>query len=277
MALTVRTNIASMNSISRLNMTNQHLQRTLGRIASGMRINAARDDAAGLAMAENLDAAKRSLMVAMRNANDGIGFIQTAETAAEEVANIVKRMRELAVQSASETLQDSERSYIQDEFVALAAEVDRIANATNFNGVSIADGSTSNLDVQIGIYNVAANDRIGISLADLRATQVGVDTGTVDLSTATLAQSSLDLLDNALDYVNGARSSLGAVQNRIESAMRQLDTYTQSIAAAESQIRDADYAVESAEMTKFQVMQQAGVAVLAQAKNINAQAAQLLQ
>ena len=277
MALTVRTNIASMNSISRLNMTNDSLQRTLGRISSGMRINSARDDAAGLAVAENLDAAKRSLMVAMRNANDGIAFIQTAETAAEEVANIIKRMRELAVQSASETLQDAERSYLQDEFVALATEVDRIANATNFNGVSIADGSTASIDVQIGINNVAANDRIAVTLADLRATQVGIDTGTVDLSTATNAQNSLDLIDTALDYVNGSRSDLGAVQNRIESAMRQLDTYTQSIAMAESQIRDADYAVESAELTKLQVMQQAGVAVLAQAKNINAQAAQLLQ
>lgn len=277
MALTVRTNLASMHSISHLNRTNMHLQRTLGRISTGLRINAARDDAAGLGMAENLDATKRSLVVASRNANDSIGFIQTAETAAEEVANIIKRMRELAVQSASETLADQERSYIQDEFVALSSEVDRIANATNFNGVSVSDGSTSNLDVQIGIYNIAANDRIGISLADLRATQVGVDTGTVDLSSATLAQSSLDLLDNALDYVNSARSNLGAIQNRVESAMRQLDSYTQAITGAESQIRDADYAVESAEMTKFQVMQQAGVAVLAQAKNINAQAAQLLQ
>ncbi len=276
MALTVRTNVASMNSISRLNQTNLHLTRTLGRISSGLRINAARDDAAGLGMAENLDAAKRSLMVAMRNANDGIAFIQTAETAAEEVANIVKRMRELAVQSASETLDDQERSYLQDEFVALSTEVDRIAQATNFNGVSIASASTA-LGVQVGINDTSSIDRINISLVDLTANQVGVDTGSINLSSASNAFNSLQELDNALDYVNSARSGLGATQNRIESAIRQLDTYTQSLSMAESQIRDADYAVESAEMTKFQVMQQAGVAVLAQAKNINAQAAQLLQ
>ncbi|MBX2796054.1 MAG: flagellin FliC [Myxococcales bacterium] len=277
MALTVRTNLASMNSISQLNMTNGKLGRNLARISSGMRINSARDDAAGLGVAENLDTAKRSLMVAMRNTNDGIAVIQTAESATAEVSNIIKRMRELAVQSASDTLDDVERSFIQDEFLALTTEVDRIANVTNFNGVQLSDGSTASIDVQVGINNVAANDRITLALADLTAATVGVDTGTIDLSTAGNAQSALAALDTALDVVNSYRSVYGATQNRLESSLRNLDSYVQNLAMAESQIRDADYAVESAQLTKFQVMQQAGVAVLAQAKNINAQAAQLLQ
>ena len=277
MAMTVRTNIASMFSISRLGRTNVELRRNLERLSSGRRINSARDDAAGLAVAEILESASRGLRVALRNANDGLAFLQTAETAAAEVSNIVKRMRELAVQSASDTLADSERSYLQEEFVALSTEVDRIANATNFNGVSVADGSTTSIGIQVGISNAPGNDQIQIILTALTATAVGVDAGAVDLSSSTNAQNSIALLDGALDYVNGARSELGAVQNRVESAIRQVDTYMRSITTAESQVRDADYAIESAQLTKYQVMQQAGVAVLAQAKNINTAAAQLLQ
>lgn len=277
MSLTVRTNLAALQSTSALGRTNLSLRRTYERLSSGRRINKARDDAAGLAVAEVLDAQARSLRVAMRNANDGMAFLETAETAAEEVANIVKRMRELAVQSSSETLADRERSFLQDEFVALSSEVDRIASATTFNGVSVADGSVATIGIQVGVDNAPGNDQIQISLASLTASAVGVATATVDLSSATLAQNSISRLDTALDYVNGARSDLGAVQNRVESAIRQIDTYTRAIVSAESQVRDADFAIESAELTKFQVMQQAGVAVLAQAKNLNTSAAQLLQ
>ena len=277
MALTVNTNLASMNSLTQLNRTNQGLTRSLARISSGMRINSAADDAAGLGVAENLSAAQRSLKIAMRNTNDGISVVQTAEGAAAEVGNIIKRMRELAVQSSSETLEDTERTYLNDEFTALSAEVDRIANVTEFNGLALADGSNATLAVQVGINNVAANDRIDITLGDLTAATLGVDTGSIDLTTSAGGQGALATLDTALDTVNQYRSDFGAVQNRLESAGRSLDNYTQNLAAAESQIRDTDFAAESAEMAKFQIMQQAGVAVLAQAKNINAQAAQLIQ
>ena len=275
MALTVNTNLASMNALTNLNRTNRSLTKTLGRVSSGLRISSAGDDAAGLAVAENLDAAARSLTVAQRNTQDGISVVQTAEGATSEVGGILKRMRELAVQSASETLANDERQYIQDEFVALSSEVDRIANVTEFNGVALGDGSTASLDVQVGINN-SVNDRIGITTGDLRAATLGVDTGAMTLASATGAQTALTALDSAIDTVNGYRSDYGAAQNRLESAMRNLETYTESLRGAESAIRDADFAYEAAQMSRFQVMQQAGVAVLGQANQLNSGAVRLL-
>jgi flagellin len=276
MALTVNTNITAMSATNRLNSSNKGLSATLGRISSGMRINSAADDAAGLGVAENLNAASRSVRVAQRNTNDGISLVQTAEGSTSEVANILKRMRELAVQSASETLDDDERAYIQDEFTAISSEVDRIANVTEFNGVSLTDGTNATIGVQVGINNTA-DDSIDITLGDLSAATLGVDTGSLDLSTSAGAGTAIAAIDTALDTVNGYRSDYGAAQNRLESSMRNLENYDQSLTSAESQIRDADFAKESAEMAKYQVMQQAGVAALGQAKSINMQAAQLIQ
>jgi len=276
MALTVNTNLASMNTVAKVNRTNQGLQKTLGRISSGLRINSAADDAAGLGVAENLDTQSRSMRQAMRNTNDGISVVQTAEGAANEVANILKRMRELAVQSASETLDDGERAYIQDEFVQLSEEVDRIANVTEFNGLPLSDGTNATINVQVGINNTA-DDQIAITLGDLTAATLGVDTGAIDLSTSAAASAALPGLDLALDTVNDYRSQMGASQNRLESSLRNLENADQNITAAESQIRDADFAKEASEMAKYNVMQQAGVAALTQAKNINQAAAQLLQ
>jgi len=276
MALTVNTNIAAMGATKNLNRSNGGLSQTLGRISSGMRINSAADDAAGLGVAENLSAASRSIKVAQRNTNDGISVVQTAEGATNEVANILKRMRELSVQSASETLDNDERAYIQDEFVQLSEEVDRISAVTEFNGVNLTDGTNATLSVQVGINNTA-NDQIDITLGDLSAATLGVDTVAVDLSTTTGASAGIAAVDTALDTLNGYRSDLGAVQNRLESSMNNLENYDQNLSSAESQIRDADFAKEAAEMAKYQVMQQAGVAALAQAKSINMQAAQLIQ
>jgi len=275
MALTVNTNIAAMGATKNLNRSNSGLSASLGRISSGMRINSARDDAAGLGVAENLNAASRSVRVAQRNTNDGVSLVQTAEGATGEVSNILKRMRELSVQSASETLDNDERAYIQDEFVALSEEVDRIANVTEFNGVSLTDGTNATIGVQVGINNTA-DDSIDITLGDLSALTLGVDTVALDLSTAAGAGTALAAIDTALDTVNGYRSDYGAAQNRLESSLRNLENYDQSLTSAESQIRDADFAKESAEMAKYQVMQQAGVAALSQAKSINMQAAQLI-
>lgn len=275
MALTVNTNLAAGNALTKLNGTSRMLSSSFEKISSGLRITKAGDDAAGLGVAENLNAASRGLRQASRNANDGLSLIHVAEGAAGEVGNIVKRMRELAVQSSSETLEDTERAYIQTEFTELAGEVDRIANVTEFNGILLSEGTNASLDVQVGINNTA-NDRITITLGDLTAATLGVDTGTIDLSSAAGAQGALAGLDTALDTINGYRASFGATENRLESAVRNLDTQTENMTAAESRIRDADFAYETAQMSKYQIMQQAGVAVLAQANQINQGALRLL-
>ncbi len=273
MAMTVRTNTASIAAATELSRTNTRLGRTLERIASGLRINRAGDDAAGLGVATNLESAVISTQQAIRNANDGISVIQTAESAYDEVTNILQRMRELAVQSSSETLDDDERQYLQDEFIQLNSEIDRIADVTEFNGVQLTNGTTTSLDVQVGINN-DADSRINIGLTNITANQLGVDVAGVD--SVTNAQSALDTIDLALDTLNTSRSTLGAVQNRIDSAINNAMIYVEALSAAESRIRDADYATETAEMTKEQIMQQAGVAALAQAKNVNQSVISLL-
>lgn len=275
MGLTVNTNLASNNALTNLNSTTRSLGASFERISSGLRITKAGDDAAGLGVAENLSAAARGLRQAMRNANDGTSLIQVAEGATDEVANIVKRMRELAVQSSSETLEDTERAYIQTEFTELADEVDRIAAVTEFSGVMLTDGSDADLDVQVGL-NDSLNDRITITLGDLTTATLGVDTGTIDLSTAAGAQGALAGIDAALDTINGYRAGYGATQNRLESAMRNLETQAENFTAAESRIRDADFAYETAQMSKNQIMQQAGVSVLAQANQLSQSALKLI-
>lgn len=268
MAMTVRTNIASMKASGQLNRTTGRMTTSLERISSGLRINRAADDAAGLGVATNLETAVISQEQGIRNANDGISIIQTTEGATNEVTDILQRMRELAVQSASETLDDDERAYIQDEFEELQEEIARIANSTTFNGVSLTDNSNVSLDVQVGITNSSVS-RIAITMIDLRATSLGVDSGVMVVNSATGAQAALTALDTALDSVNSGRSVLGAVQNRLDSAINNATIFTEALSSAESQIRDADFAYETSELTKQQIMQQAGVAALAQAKNMN--------
>ncbi len=268
MALVVNTNTASLNAINNLNQTTRDLSGNYSRISSGLRITSAADDAAGLGVAESLESQSVSGRQAMRNTNDGISVIQTAEGATDEVSDILVRMRELAVQSSSETLNDDERAYIQDEFEQLSDEIERIAQATTFNGLALADGTNSTLDVQVGINN-SADDRIAIVLGDLTASALGVDTGSVDLSSVTGAQAAIDVFDTALDSVNSIRSDYGAVQNRLDSALSNMETYVENLESAESQIRDADFAYETAELARNQILQQAGVSVLAQAKNMN--------
>ena len=274
MGMTVRTNISAMMASGTLGRTNKSLGDSLQKISSGMRINSAADDAAGLGVATSLETDVIGTHQAMRNTNDGISIIQTAEGATEEVTDMLQRMRELAVQSASETLANDERSYIQDEFVQLRSEVARIAATTEFNGISLADGSgTGSIDVQVGINN-ATSSRIAIQLVDLTTSSLGIQA--VDLSSSTAAQSALDFLDTALGSVNSGRSELGSVQNRLESALNNSQVYAQALSAAESVIRDTDYATETSNLTKLQIMQQAGTAALAQAKNLNQSVISLL-
>ena len=271
--MSVRTNIASMMASGQLGQTNKGLTNSLGKIASGLRINSASEDAAGLGVATNLESSVISTRQAMRNTNDGISIIQTAESAANEVTDILQRMRELAVQSSSETLADSERSFITDEFNQLRSEVGRIASVTEFNGISLTDGNTTSVSVQVGIQN-ASSSRIDISLGDL--TTSGLAINNLDLSSVTGARGSIDTLDTALNSVNSFRSQFGAVQNRLDSALNNSQVNVEALSAASSQIMDTDFATETSNLTKLQIMQQAGVASLAQAKNINQSVISLL-
>ena len=275
MTMTVRTNVAAIQASGSLAKTQKALGRSLERISSGLRINRAADDAAGLGVATNLETGTISQKQGMRNANDGISIIQTAESATNEVTDILQRMRELAIQSASETLDDDERSYIQDEFIELSEEVERISASTEFNGIALTNNSSTQIDVQVGIQN-ASTSRISLDLGDLRATSLGVSSTQMSLASVTSAQEALDAIDTAIDSVNSYRSELGAVQNRLDSAINNAQVFVEALTAAESRIRDTDFATETSELTKLQILQQSGVAALAQAKNINQSVISLL-
>jgi flagellin len=277
MALTVNTNMAALGAANTLNNTQGSLSQTLSRVSSGLRVTKAADDAAGSAVATNLSTKARSGAQAMRNANDGISVIQTAEAATKEVVSILDRMRELAVQSSSETLDDGERAYIDSVYGELASEIERIAQATEFNDIKLSEGTNTSLTVQVGIAGGTAS-QIDITLGDLQATALGVDATSsgVDLSKASTAQSAIATIGTALDSVNSIRASYGATQNRLGSAINNMTAYTESLTAAASQIQDADYAHETAEMTRLQVMQQAGVAALGQARGMNQSVLSLL-
>ncbi len=271
--LTVRTNVAALKASGNLNRTNKSLGSSLNRISSGIRVTSAATDAAGLGVATSLETQVISTRQAMRNTNDGISIIQTAESATQEVTDILQRMRELAVQSSSETLADTERSFITDEFNELVSEVGRIASVTEFNGINLSDGVTASLDVQVGIQNDSSS-RISISLVDLTATTLGL-TG-ISLDTSSNAQASIDVLDTALQSVNAGRSMLGAVQNRLDASLNNNQVGMEALSAAESRIMDTDYATETSNLTKLQIMQQAGVAALAQAKGVSQSVLSLL-
>ena len=275
MGLTVNTNLAAMSAANSLNSTQGQLSNTLARVSSGLRVTKAADDAAGSAVAMNLKTNARSGRQAIRNANDGISVIQTAESATKEVLNILDRMRELSVQSSSETLEDGERAYIDAEFHQLSDEVERIAQSSEFNDIQLSDGTNTTLDVQVGV-DASSNSRVSISLGNLTTSNLSVETSDIDLTQASTSQSAITTIDAAIDSVNSIRADYGAVQNRLESSVNNMNTYVESLSAAASQIIDADYAHETAEMTRLQVMQQAGVAALGQARGINQSVVSLL-
>ncbi len=265
MSLFINHNLASQLAQRNLTNTNRNLRTSFERVSSGLRLNKAADDSAGFGVAENLEAQSRSATVAVRNTNDGVSVVQTAEGATSEVGSILMRMRELAVQSSSEVLATTERAYIQDEFAELTSEVERIANVTEFNGKKLTNNSNTSLAVQVGVNN-SANDRISITLGDLTSSTLGVRTAVMSLNSVASARAAITSLDSALDTVNGYRSDFGAIQNRLGSALQNIEIYAENLASAEAQIRDADFAYETAELSKLQIMQQAGLSVLAQAK-----------
>ena len=275
MGLTVNTNLTAMSAANSLNRTQGQLSLTLSRVSSGMRVTKAADDAAGSAVAMNLKTEARSGRQAIRNANDGVSVIQTAESATKEVLNILDRMRELAVQSSSDTLEDGERAYIDAEFHQLSDEVERIAESSEFNDLKLSNGDNAELEVQVGV-DASSNSRVSITLGNLKTSNLSVQTTDIDLTQASTSQTAITEIDEAIDSVNSIRASYGAVQNRLDSSIRNMTTYVESLSAAASQIVDADYAHETAEMTRLQVMQQAGVAALGQARGINQSVVSLL-
>jgi len=272
MGLRVNTNTASINAQRNLSNTTVNLQKSLQRLSSGLRITRAADDAAGLAISEGFRADVRSLTQAQRNANDGISLLQIAEGALNEVSGLLIRQRELAIQSANGTLGTSERTTINNEYQDLTAEIDRIAAVTQFNGTNVL-ASGAAIDFQIGIDD-GVNNRITIASVDARASAIGIGSaaagGAVD--TLTNARTALANIDSAISQVASLRATFGTVQNRLESSIRSLAVAHENTAAAESRIRDVDFASETAELTRNQVLQQAGISVLSQA-NVSTQSA----
>lgn len=277
MSLVINSNVTSMNAAVNVARTQRKLATSFEKISSGLRINRAADDAAGLAIAEGLDARGRSAEQAMRNVNDGISAIQVAEGATNEIAEILKRMRELAMQAGNSLLGTADRAFIEDEYDEIRAEITRIANLTEFSGTNLLNAS-STIKIQIGVANGVGNT-INLQTRDLRASTLAINslTGLTATATPTDVQAALTKIDAAIASVNSARSVFGSLQNRLGSAMRNLETYRTNTKAAESRIRDVDFAQETANMTKLNIMQQAGVAVLGQANQLPSAAFQLLQ
>jgi flagellin len=275
MALTVNTNIASLIAQKNLNNTNNTLTKSVERLSTGLRINRAADDAAGLALSTTLKAQIRSINQASRNANDAVSLLQTAESGLGEMSNITLRMRELAEQAANEVLGDTERGYLNDEYLALKSEINRISDVTEFAGKKLLDGTISagGVNFQVGFQNTA-NDRLNVAMADTDAEALGLNTsGAADIATAASAQSALSVIDaSAIAVISDRRGDIGAVQNRLEYTISNLAAAAENFSAANSRIEDADFAAETAIYVKNQILVQAGTAVLAQA-NILPQAA----
>ena len=280
MTISVLTNVASLNAQRNLTSTQSALAASVGRLSSGMRINSASDDAAGLGISENLKANIRSMAQAQRNANDGISMSQVAEGSMNDMQGIVSRMRELSVQSSNSTLGDTERGYIQTEFSQLSSEINRISSVTDFNGQKLLDGSASaGLTFQIGIQNTA-NDRISMSITKLTTSTLGstsLHIASASLSTAAKAQAAIGAFDKAIQQLSQSRAKVGATQNRMTVTVSNLAVTQENLTAANSRIRDVDVASESANLTKSQILSQAGLAVLAQANQLPQSALSLLR
>lgn len=264
LSLTSRT--TTTNAINNLNRTNSQLQRTLQRISGGKRITKAADDASRSAMADRMEGKTMALRAAERSANQGVSIAQIAEGATGSVASILKRMRELAVQSASDTLNDSERLYVDAERIQLVDEIDRIAGDTLYGKIELTSGSITSIAVQVGA-GASGYDSIDMDLGDLTSATLGVDS--LDLSSSGSAGTALGDIDAALRLTNNYRSAYGAATNRLEAAASFVRTEIQSVAAATSRIVDTDMAFEASEMARLQINQAASIAVLGQANRID--------
>jgi flagellin len=263
----INTNVLALNAQRNASASQGALATSIQRLSSGLRVNSAKDDAAGLAIANRMDEQVRGMNVAIRNANDGISLAQTGEGALGKVTDMLQRMRELAVQSANATNSSSDRSSLNSEYSQLAAEITRTLGATAFNGTSLLN-TAATLSFQIGAGTSSVTDQIAINLSDMTSTSGSLATAvasTSGISTASAATSAMTAIDNALDQVNSARATFGAMQNRFESVISNLKVASENQTAAKSRIIDADFAQETANLTRAQILQQAGTAMLAQA------------
>ncbi|HPU50993.1 MAG TPA: flagellin [Burkholderiaceae bacterium] len=297
MAQIINTNLPSLNAQRNLSTSGNQLSQSIQRLSSGLRVNSAKDDAAGLAIAERMNSQVRGMNVAMRNANDAISMSQTAEGALGKIGDMLQRMRELAVQSSNATNSQSDRDALQSEFLALQSEIDRTAETTRFNGQAVLTQTTS-FDFQVG-SNATTDDQVSVSAVNVTggtvttgsndgalattigtgvdissvgtrgAAATGADFGAYSAGTAgSGALGAIEMIDYALQQVNTARSSFGAAQNRFESVISNLQVSVENQSAARSRIMDADFAMETAQLARAQVLQQAGNAMLAQANQL---------
>ena len=292
MAITLATNVASLSAQRHLSKPQHHLNKNLGRLSSGLRINSAADDAAGLAISEALKSQIRSLKQAERNAMDGVSLLQTSESAMNEISAILTRMRELSIQSANGTLGSTERGFLNTELNALTDEINRIAEVTEFNGLNVLNGSHASavnaLDFQVGIQ-AASTNQISVIIDDMHASQLGLNAASsggvaaaasldaIDITTVSGALAALNTIDQAISDVSSNRADLGAAQNRLEVTISNLQSANENLSAANSRIRDVDIADETASMARHNILMQSGVSVLAQANQLPSIALSLLQ
>ncbi len=277
MGLRIATNATALNAQRQMAATRGNLDKALERLASGSRINHAGDDAAGLAISENLRAQVRGLRQAKRNAQDGISLIQVSEGGLNEISNILIRLRELSIQAASDTIGDVERQFVDREYQSLKQEIDRIANVTQFNGTPLLNGKSGIFEIQVGTQNNPILDRVTYNGERSDASLDALKLGGESVATKQGAQLSLSVIDDALIRVNSIRADLGAMQNRLQSTISNLAISDENLSAANSRIRDTDMAEEVSEMTKQNILMQAGISVLSQANNTNSAALKLLQ
>jgi flagellin len=280
MAMVVNTNLPSLNAQRNLQGSSQQLGLSLQRLSSGLRVNSAKDDAAGLAVSEGLSSLVRGNTVAVRNANDGISVGQTAEGALGQISNNLQRIREIAVQAANGSISDSQRGNLQKEVDQLTQEISRITQTTNFNGQVLLSAAQT-LTFQIGASGTVDN-QVTISTADLTTLSAGYNadltaTGTIDVTNSGTASAWLSAIDDAMSTITTQRATFGGVQNRFEAVISNLSNYNENLTAARSRIMDTDYAAETANLTRNQILQQAGTAILAQANQLPQSALQLLK
>ncbi len=276
MGFRINTNIASIAAQRSLGVNNRESESVLSKLSSGTRITKAADDAAGLAISEKMKANIRSMKQADRNANDGVSMIQTAEGGLNEVSSILTRMRELAIQTASDTVGDSERTMTNMEYQNLKQELDRISQVTEFNGQKLLDGNGKKYDFQIGVNNDDFQDRIGYDSAQVNARIDDLGVSELDVMSKEGSQSSLANVDQAIEKVSGYRAFLGAIQNRLTSTSNNLQVNVENLSQANSRIRDVDYADATAQQAKNSILTAAGTSVLAQANASSQNALKLI-
>jgi flagellin len=276
MGLRIATNVQAINAQKNLYRTSNEISTTMARLSSGFRINRSSDDAAGLAISESLRAQIRGFKQANRNANDGISLVNVAEGGLNSVSNMLVRLRELAIQTASDTISDRERELVDVEYQQVKEEIERVAQTTQFNGTYLINGTGGMLDFQVGNYNDPLNDRISFDASFGNASLMSLGLMELNVMSKEASQESLAFIDDAMSFVGSARANLGALQNRLQATSEGLSTAEENFAAANSRIRDTDVAAESTNLAKNNILMNAATSVLAQANTQQQLALKLL-